>query len=104
MNLGSFIVTAFTEDSVISKLMFDEVNSLCTTSNLPLLVRVATGGLLSATEPSAEAMLGYACERVKETLKRFSKQCCSCYHTAQLLQKHQGACKAVAKGQDSLYY
>ena len=46
--------------------MFDEANSLCTTSNLPLSVRVATKGLLSATVPSAEAMLGCIYERAKD--------------------------------------
>lgn len=67
--------------------MFDEANSFCTTSNLPLSVRVTTKGLLSATLPSAEAMLGciYEREQKTETLKRFSKQCCSCHRPAQFL-------------------
>lgn len=67
--------------------MFDEANSLCATSNLPLSVRVATKGLLSAKVPSAEAMLGCIYERQQktETLKRFSKQCCSCHRIAQFL-------------------
>lgn len=46
--------------------MFDEANSLCTTSNLPLSVRAATKGLLSATVPLAEAMLGCIYERAKD--------------------------------------
>lgn len=82
--------------------MFDEANSLCTTSNLPLSAREATKGLLSATMPSAEAMLGCIHEREQktETLKRFSKQCCSCHRTAQFLltkppERLQGSRKRV---------
>lgn len=59
-------MTTFTEDSVISKLMLDEAKSLCTTLNLPLSVRVATNGLLSAKVPSAEAILGCIYERERD--------------------------------------
>lgn len=59
-------MTTFTEDSVISKLMLDEAKSLCTTLNLPLSVRVATNGLLSAKVPSAETILGCIYERERD--------------------------------------
>lgn len=87
--------------------MFDEANSLCTTSNLPLSAREATKGLLSATMPSAEAMLGCIHEREQktETLKRFSKQCCSCHCTAQfILTKPPERLQGSRKRGRFLYY
>lgn len=86
--------------------MFDEANSLCTTSNLPLSARVATKGLLSATVPSAEATLGCIHEREQraETLKHFPGTAVPVIAQLNFIKNHRRADKAAAKGQDSLCY